>query len=410
MAILNRQQIAITLREEQAKQGEANSNPNPNPNPNHDMDKAGGESESGSGDPSSRDPLIANPNPNPDSSPKLNPNPNETSTSSSLLKRAKEAEARVAVSVRVRVIRDRVSVRVRHRGLGLANSNPISYSNCNSKLNSNFNSNPTKILKKQMAVMAINLQEGEDKKGEDGPPSVPAEKASPEILSSTGIKPVVVEVSKGKTSAVNPAELRKLHRKIKELEAQLLAGVGTGTGGLTDKKANVDAAKAEKALSRKMKDLESSFRKERAALEGRVAKAEATLEVSSASLPLITAERDQLREKVKRFHGQELEIQALKGKGVECDLLSEQLKQKGRDFDTLAEQFTKESALRKKYKNELEDLKGAIRVYARCRPMVKYEREKGCTQVRIRYYFDFYMLLLSCLYDNIMDFAKSQDL
>ena len=41
----------------------------------------------------------------------------------------------------------------------------------------------------------------------------------------------------------------------------------------------------------------------------------------------------------------------------------------------------KETALRKKYKNELEDLKGAIRVYARCRPMVSYEREKGCKQV-----------------------------
>jgi len=34
--------------------------------------------------------------------------------------------------------------------------------------------------------------------------------------------------------------------------------------------------------------------------------------------------------------------------------------------------------LRKKYKNDLEDMKGAIRVYARCRPMAKYENERGC--------------------------------
>ena len=37
--------------------------------------------------------------------------------------------------------------------------------------------------------------------------------------------------------------------------------------------------------------------------------------------------------------------------------------------------------MRKKYKNELEDLKGTVRVYARCRPMAKYEIEKGCQQV-----------------------------
>ena len=85
---------------------------------------------------------------------------------------------------------------------------------------------------------------------------------------------------------------------------------------------------------------------------------------------------------MKNFRGQEAEIAALKGKGAECDSLSEQLEVRGKEFDLLAEQFKKESALRKKYKNELEDLKGAIRVYARCRPMVNYEREKGCKQVR----------------------------
>ncbi|KAJ1432228.1 P-loop containing nucleoside triphosphate hydrolase protein [Ochromonadaceae sp. CCMP2298] len=54
---------------------------------------------------------------------------------------------------------------------------------------------------------------------------------------------------------------------------------------------------------------------------------------------------------------------------------------KNTEFDQLAEAFKKESGLRKKYKNELEDLKGAIRVYARCRPMAKYELERGCKTV-----------------------------
>ena len=84
---------------------------------------------------------------------------------------------------------------------------------------------------------------------------------------------------------------------------------------------------------------------------------------------------------MKKFRGLESEIETLKGKGAECDVLNQQLEIKGKDFDLLADQFKKESALRKKYKNELEDLKGAIRVYARCRPMVTYEKERGCKQV-----------------------------
>ena len=37
--------------------------------------------------------------------------------------------------------------------------------------------------------------------------------------------------------------------------------------------------------------------------------------------------------------------------------------------------------MRKKYWNMMEDMKGKIRVYARCRPMAKYEVEKQCESV-----------------------------
>jgi hypothetical protein len=36
--------------------------------------------------------------------------------------------------------------------------------------------------------------------------------------------------------------------------------------------------------------------------------------------------------------------------------------------------------LRKKYYNQIEDMKGKIRVYARCRPFAKYEKDKNCQQ------------------------------
>lgn len=37
--------------------------------------------------------------------------------------------------------------------------------------------------------------------------------------------------------------------------------------------------------------------------------------------------------------------------------------------------------LRKKYYNIIEDMKGKIRVYCRCRPMAAYEIERKCSPV-----------------------------
>ena len=84
---------------------------------------------------------------------------------------------------------------------------------------------------------------------------------------------------------------------------------------------------------------------------------------------------------VKKFASQDAELEKLRKGAAQFETLSAQYTQLQKDRDVLADQYKKETALRKKYKNELEDLKGAIRVYARCRPMVSYEREKGCKQV-----------------------------
>jgi hypothetical protein len=93
-------------------------------------------------------------------------------------------------------------------------------------------------------------------------------------------------------------------------------------------------------------------------------------------------------------------MDSLKRRAAECDSLSIQLIQASKDNQVLSDQFKKESGLRRSYKNELEDLKGAIRVYARCRPMVSYERDRGCKQVmRLSFCLNFPLQLetLSCV-------------
>ncbi|EKX35813.1 kinesin-like protein [Guillardia theta CCMP2712] len=52
------------------------------------------------------------------------------------------------------------------------------------------------------------------------------------------------------------------------------------------------------------------------------------------------------------------------------------LEEKEKTLKELEGEYKKEVALRKKYYNQIEDMKGKIRVYARCRPFAKYEIEK----------------------------------
>eukprot|EP01035_Chromulina_nebulosa_P018527 gene18527-24246_t len=74
----------------------------------------------------------------------------------------------------------------------------------------------------------------------------------------------------------------------------------------------------------------------------------------------------------------------------------------------------KEFNLRKKYKNDLEDLKGAIRVFARCRPFAQYEIEKQCQSV-VQFKDETSMNLFTSRgerffeFDNIFDMASTQE-
>ena len=58
-----------------------------------------------------------------------------------------------------------------------------------------------------------------------------------------------------------------------------------------------------------------------------------------------------------------------------ADAAAAQLKELQTDFHALERSYKDQVTLRKKYYNIIEDMKGKIRVYCRCRPMAKYEIE-----------------------------------
>ena len=248
------------------------------------------------------------------------------------------------------------------------------------------------LLKKQIGQMAMQNQMdstnnvvmvaadanqsgmvGSQQDGGGGMVAVPGVAAT--TRSAVGTRPGVA-AGGAVAGGANPAEIRKLNKRIKELEDTL--ATNANTGAKDDKKALIAL---EKTLTRKIKDIESAARKDKTSLESKLAKAEAGLAAATANLPAITGERDRLRIEVKKFASQDAELEKLRKIGTQFEALTTQFQALTKEKDVLAEQYKKETNLRKKYKNELEDLKGAIRVYARCRPMVAYEKEKGCKQV-----------------------------
>eukprot|EP01039_Chlorochromonas_danica_P003382 gene3382-3707_t len=206
------------------------------------------------------------------------------------------------------------------------------------------------------------------------------------VAAAGGGEVVVAGRNAGRGGGADPAEVRRLNRKIKELEGQLKtlasSGGGGGGGGGGASSAEVKALQAnEKTLQKKLKDQETSFKRESKALEMRATKAENALQKIQAGHSALVSERDTLKAENAKLFQMTSELGTLKAKAERCDALDAIILSKDQELALLQEQFKKESQLRKKYKNELEDLKGAIRVFARCRPMARYEIERGCKAV-----------------------------
>jgi hypothetical protein len=180
---------------------------------------------------------------------------------------------------------------------------------------------------------------------------------------------------------VSAAEIRRLKKKVAELERNGGGGEGGGGGGGGGAAAKRETAKLEKKLKKEVTEAESALKKEKASNERKLQKLQAELKKAQESLVPITEQRDKLREQVKDMHKLQNELKELRLRAGEAVTLAQDLKTLTDDHVALVAQFKVETTLRKKYKNELEDLKGAIRVYARCRPFAGYEKEKGCKQV-----------------------------
>jgi len=172
-------------------------------------------------------------------------------------------------------------------------------------------------------------------------------------------------------------ELRRLQRKIMELEQQLSKKAASG-GDVVDTKA---LAAMEKKFQKQIKELEVAAKKEKSTMEKEKAQLEKTIKTTQTDMASFLKEKDDMLRKINRAEALESEVLDLRVKAERYTALSADYERVSSQLSVISAQLTKESAMRKKYKNELEDLKGNIRVYARCRPFAQYEIERNCKQV-----------------------------
>jgi len=200
------------------------------------------------------------------------------------------------------------------------------------------------------------------------------------------------EKSGGQISKADAAKLKTMAKEKKELESKvqkLEKKLETAETANANAMANADDGKDSKKA---LKKIEKKHQKEVDNLNKQIEKAARKQEASEKEQAETST---QLAERSKEVAALRKQLEGLETSGSEAAVELERLKHVEEELVEVREEaaaaeekltrveglYQDEQRLRKKYHNEIEDMKGKIRVYARCRPMAAYEIERNCEQV-----------------------------
>ena len=130
-------------------------------------------------------------------------------------------------------------------------------------------------------------------------------------------------------------------------------------------------ADREKGEAERVKQVEAEMKKQQAEMEAMQKK----LHETSASAG---AKQKEIEEKLKQQISERETL--LKKERDEVEKWRKEHKVETERRESATKAMRKEQSLRKKYYNEMEDMKGKIRVYCRVRPMLDHEKVKKCTE------------------------------
>ena len=193
-----------------------------------------------------------------------------------------------------------------------------------------------------------------------------------------------------------------LQKKVKQLEAQvnkdkqqmerMKESLHKSESEAKEKAAaNHDAASSAKSVKRATDALDKKHKKEVEAAEkrhsGEISKIQAKLKRTEAELAKANEELENIRSESAALHKRSANLKSIEKELAETKVIAEEvggLRSAVADgekrIEKLNADYSEEKRLRKKYWNMMEDMKGKIRVYARCRPFNGMEKEKNSGQ------------------------------
>ncbi|KAG7383000.1 hypothetical protein PHYPSEUDO_004179 [Phytophthora pseudosyringae] len=177
-------------------------------------------------------------------------------------------------------------------------------------------------------------------------------------------------------------KISQLEAALAKAETQLASGGGGGSGnagGNGSAASDRRVADMEKKHKKALDDSEKAAKKEVAALAQQLQAAQRASQELQEQAAALQKELGVAGGRAKQLGQLEAEVTQLRDQAALVAPLSTELREAKALYATLETSYREEQALRKKYYNQIEDMKGKIRVYARCRPMSGSENERGCT-------------------------------
>ena len=156
-----------------------------------------------------------------------------------------------------------------------------------------------------------------------------------------------------------------------ELEEQKASGATVTAGAAVEQKKKMEAIQAECDAKLAKNDIKlQKITKQLESMKASTGDQASELAEMTAQVAALQKENIVLQKKAEKFAEAAAEAVTLKEK---LTLVKQQLKECTAEFDQVSTKYKEEQTKRKKLLNELEDLKGKVRVYCRIRPFSKTE-------------------------------------
>ncbi|OQR97902.1 kinesin-like protein [Achlya hypogyna] len=171
---------------------------------------------------------------------------------------------------------------------------------------------------------------------------------------------------------------------------------------------------AEKKAKAALDDAEKQASKRITSLTTELQAATLTVAGLNAKIDELSTQVVDLSAKAKLLDNVQGEVEKLRSDAAVAAQTAQELSTLKESYSKLEENYKEEQTLRKKYYNTIEDMKGKIRVYCRCRPMSGSELERGC-QSAVRFLDECTLELdtprgpKSFAYDQVFNPANTQE-